>query len=141
MVFEIKPYEGVGKLHFGMSSLEVKAVLGEPSDTFFKTPLDTVETEHYEKGNLFIYYKESNNIEAIEFYSPAQVQFEDIQLFELSYEALKTFLLKFDPALEIEVDGSTSYKLGIEAYAPNADEDNILAVESIIIFESGYYEQ
>lgn len=141
MTFDIRPYEGVGKLYFGMDSVEIKKVLGEPSNTFFKTPLDTLETERYENENLFIYYKEPSNIEAIEFYPPSQVVFDGIKLFELSYEALKTFLLKLDSELEIEVDGLTSYKLGIGAYAPNADDDSSLAVESIIVFEKGYYEE
>jgi hypothetical protein len=141
MTFDIRPYEGAGKLYFGMTSVEVRKVLGEPSNTFFKTSSDTLETERYEHDNLFIYYKEPSNIEAIEFYSPSQVIFDGIKLFELSYEALKTLLLKLDSELEIEVDGLTSYKLGIGAYAPNADEDGSLAVESIIIFEKGYYEE
>jgi hypothetical protein len=141
MRFEIRPYEGAGKLHFGMRALEVKGLLGEASDSFFKLPSDILASEQYETENLFIYYKEPGNVEAIEFYPPAKVFLESTELFSLSYEELKTLLLTLDPELEVEVDSLTSYRLGIGAYTPNAEEDSPLPAESIIAFEKGYYEE
>ena len=140
MIFEISPYVGAGKISFGMSPLQVKEILDDTPSSFLKVTSDSTSSEHYERESLFIYYKEPLMVEAIEFYSPANIVFKYKRLLELSYTELKGFLLNLDPELEIEADSLTSYKLGIGAYTSNADEDTSLSVESIIVFEKDYYE-
>ena len=79
-------------------------------------------------------------MEAIEFSEPENPMFESQSLFRLSFDNLKKLLQSKDQNLEVETDSLTFYKLGVDAYAPDADKDENFPVESVMVFEKGYYD-
>lgn len=139
MSFLISTFVGAGSINFGMSPIEVRALLGGSFKSFKRTPNAEYPCDYYESLGVFVYYKLPGVVEAVEFAEPADPEFDGRSLFKLSFDDLKAMLLGKDKSLEIESDSLTSYKLGIGAYAPDADEDSSLPAESIIAFEDGYY--
>lgn len=140
MNFSIIPFEGVGTIKFGMTSDQVRAELGSDFKSFKRTPDSVLPCDYYEALGVFIYYKLPSVVEAIEFADPANPELEKTGLLGMSFNEVSNFLAAKDPSLEIQLDSLTSYNLGISVYAPNADEDPNLLIESILLFENGYYD-
>ena len=140
MSFLITSYVGAGNIKFGMTSGEVRFLLGKNFKAFKRTPSSELPCDFYESLGVFVYYKLPGIVAAIEFSDPAEPEFSGEKLFHLSFDELKRSLLVRDKKLEIAVDSLISYSLGIGAYAPDADEDSSLPAESVIAFEKGYYD-
>lgn len=138
MEFLIKSYVGVGEIRLGMTQKNIQEILNEKPRRFKKFIDDEYETDAYKY--FYVYYKSTGICEAIEFFSPAKVKFNDVFLLELPYKEVKEYFLKIDKDVEIEEDGLTSYKYGIGIYAPDAVVEPQKKAEGIIIFEKGYYE-
>lgn len=135
MRYIIRPYKGVGNITFGMTSKEIEMCIKEHPEKFMKSKNDLYMTDMYQ--DFFVYYKVSGECEAIEFINHAQVLFQDIPLFQYSYDQVETMFKRIDTELQIDNDGFVSYKYGVGIYAPYK-EDNL--IESIIVFERGYYD-
>lgn len=140
MSFPIVSYKGAGVIEFGMTREQVRKLLGGDFYSKKRTTMDDLPYDRFESLGIFVYYKLPGEVEAIEFISPASPVFDNQNLLALSYNDFKKFLIAKDPNLEIEIDSLTSYSLGIGAYTPDADEDPSWPVESVIVFEKGYYD-
>ncbi|VEE61138.1 Uncharacterised protein [Shewanella putrefaciens] len=140
MDFSIIPFEGVGSIKFGMTPKQVRTNLGSGFKSFKRTPDSVLPCDYYEALGVFIYYKLPSVVEAIEFAEPANPELDKAGLLTMSFNEVHNFLAAKDPSLEIQSDSLTSYNLGISVYAPNADEDPNLLIESILLFENGYYD-
>jgi hypothetical protein len=139
MKFNIKAYSSIGTIKFGMRQSEVRNLLGTNYKSFKRTPASEYPCDYFKSLGVFVYYKKSGVVEAVEFATPAEPSFEGKDLLNLSYDDLRNFFQSKDANLEIEPDSLTSLLLGISAYTPDADENPQLPAESIIAFESGYY--
>lgn len=136
MGYVIRPYKGVGNIIFGMTSEEIEMCVKEHPKKFMKTKDALYTTDKYQ--DFFVYYKAPGKCEAIEFINHAQVLFQDIPLFQYSYDEAEIMFKGIDAELQIDNDGFVSYKYGVGIYAPyKGDED--AQIESIIVFERGYY--
>ena len=133
----IKPYKGAGQVNFGMTRDEVAFTLRETPESFKKSEEDLFETDAF--SSCFVYYKEPGICEAIEFIEPAKIKFIDVSLFEIPYREIEAYFLKQDKDIEIDESGFTSYKFGVGIYAPLAYDSPDDRIESVIIFEKGYY--
>lgn len=80
MQFYIVLFEGTDILKFGMTSEEVKAVLGKNPQLFKKNQFDVYMTEDY-KDICHVFYNESGCV-AFEFFSPSQVFYQNTQLID-----------------------------------------------------------
>lgn len=138
MKFSIEPYVGVGKIKLGMNQEDIHEVLNEEPSRFKKFQDDEYETEAYE--NFYVYYKKNGTCEAIEFFSPANVMLNGINLLELPFKDIEKYFLKIDENVVIEETGLTSYKYGVGIYAPYALDEPLEKAEGVIVFEKGYYE-
>lgn len=139
MSYPIKSFTGAGPIEFGMTIEQVRNVMGDDFVSFKRTPAADIPNHHYRSLGLIINYRLPGVVKAIEFASPADPEFDDIHLLAISYNELKKLLIARDPDLEIEIDGLTSHKLGIGAYAPHAADEPNSPVEAIIVFEKDYY--
>lgn len=139
MIFLVKPREGVTGVKFGMLPDEVRRAIGEEWKSFKRTPTSEYPCDYFESLGVFVYYKASGETEAIEFATPAQVMHEGTDLLQLPFDQLTDLLQKQDGSLEVESDGITAYGLGVGAYAPSSADEPTAKVESIIVFEEGYY--
>ncbi len=76
MIFDVRPYEGVGPLVLGMSPEGVHAVLGAPLRSGVREG-ERVETYR----DFTLAYSAANRLIEAAFSSPADVRFEDTNLF------------------------------------------------------------
>jgi hypothetical protein len=139
MDFEIKPLQGAGILRFGMDVVEVRSLLGGQWKSFKKTPNASYPCDHFLDANVFAYYKESGILEALEFYDGASPLLNGTSLIGLKATDARNILEGFDKLLEFDSDSITSHSLGVGVYAPGWEDEEGGIVESVIIFEEGYY--
>ena len=81
MKYEIFKYKGFNNVQFGTSRAELHRLLGEPLDSFRKTPFEVYDTDNY--NSFFVYYRKPDVVEAFEF-------FGEIDLLYQGYSLLKT---------------------------------------------------
>lgn len=139
MSFLISSFAGVGDIKFGMFPSEVRGILGDGFKSFKRTPNAEYPCDYYELLGIFVYYKLNGMVEAVEFTNLSELKLGCHSLFNLPFNDLMRLLANLDQNLEVEPDSLVSYQLGISLYAPNADENPSLPVESILVFEEGYY--
>lgn len=97
-------------------------------------------TDGYDEIGINIYYDSADKTKALEFYEPAQVAFNGIEIFNISASEAYKLMASLDKDIAIDGDGLTSFKFGIGFYEPNYEEEPFLPVEAIIIFIEGYYD-
>lgn len=135
--FIINPHIGAGVLVLGMTPDEIQKVL-DFYPKKFRRYKEEVESENY--GFCFIYYKKPNLCEAMEFTCPATVSFIGKNLLDIPYNEALEFVKKYDSDLQCDLDGFKSYKFGFGVYAPVAFMEPQEPVQSVIVFEKGYYD-
>lgn len=100
MDFVIKPYLGVGPILLGMTSQQIEQVLSLKPEKFKKYEDDEFETDVYDFCN--VYYKSPGICEAIEFFSPAQVRLNGVNLLGKPFNAIKKLFMEIDETTVIE---------------------------------------
>lgn len=140
-MFEITPYVGAGLIKFGMKREEVRKLMSEYEPRVsWETSYSEPTIDRYDKAGVNVHYDSTDKVIALEFYEPAHVVFNGIELSKLpAYEAYK-LMASLDKDIAIDGDGLTSFKFGIGFYEPNYEEKPFLPVEAIIIFIEGYYD-
>jgi hypothetical protein len=136
----ITSQKGVGRLLFGMSAAQVRALLHARFKSFKRSLDAAYPSDHFADLGLFANYDITGRLEAIELASPAAPQLYGINLLGMAFEQAVKYLKSKDPQLEREVDGAISLTLGISLYAPHAAKDPKLPSESVLVFAPGYYD-
>ncbi|MEJ2816140.1 hypothetical protein [Caulobacter sp. CCG-8] len=136
MRFPINPQTGVGPLRFGMLRDQVRSVLAVPVEIFRRTPKD-VEADLFKSLGAFAYYDGNGALEAVEFFSPAKVTFNELDILNTSASELIGEMSEVDPDLECEGSGFTSRSFGFGVWS---EDDSELPPQSVIVFAPGYYE-
>jgi len=137
---DIHPFEGVGKLQFGMVPEEVRFHVGCEYKSFKRTPVSEFPCDHFLAEGLFAYYTAKGTLEALEFSQTASVWWHGLDLLQTPVSKIRGLLEAQDKQLEFEMDGVTSFDLGIGVYAPSVVEDPDGFPESVIVFKEGYYD-
>lgn len=140
MNFNFEPYHAVGLIEFGMKRADIRNLLGIPEKSFFRSEASKAPLDKFSSFGFFIYYDESDRMEALEAWSDAKIIFNDLDLFQLNMEELFEELQKIDENLQVDSDGIISLKFGIGAWHPYFDKRWKEPFESIIFFRKGYYE-
>jgi hypothetical protein len=138
MTFEIKPYVGVGFIKFGMKREEVRKCFNNQFDEFKKTPFSETLTDDF--GCCHAYYKKQDTCEAVEFFEEAELTIDGKMIFGKPYSEIKAMFEAMDNSLDFNGEGFTSFKYGVGVYAPYAQDKPDEAIESVIVFEKGYYD-
>lgn len=140
-MFEITPYVGASLIKFGMKREEVRKVFSEYEPrAFWRNSYSESATDGYDEIGINIYYDSADKTKALEFYEPAQVAFNGIEIFNISASEAYKIMASLDKDIAIDGDGLTSFKFGIGFYESNYEEEPFLPVEAIIIFIEGYYD-
>jgi hypothetical protein len=138
--YKIHPNIGVNDLRFGMTVFEVRRLLNGDFESFKRNIYSGYPCDYFLKLNCFAYYKSSGLLEALEFVDDANLLFAGERLLNAAAADAKKALESVDKSVEMDFDGATSYLLGIGFYAPGWDDDDTVKVESVIVFEKGYYD-
>lgn len=139
MKYRLKPYKGAGQIKLGMTSKQIKRIMGAEPKYIQRGSADGYQTERYD--GFFVEYKAPGVCKAIEFYNDVDVIFKGKWLFNMSYGKIMALFKSNDKDVEFSNSGLTSYKYGISVYAPFAKEDLITKPEGIMVFEKGYYDK
>lgn len=139
-LYTIDPYIGVGSIRFGMSIEEVRQVLAAPVQTFWKSETSEIPTDAFDTLGIHVYYKLPGICVAIEFWgSQANPTFQEQSFLKRPYRELEAWFREIDSDIEVDNSGLTSFKFGIGLYAPGDLYNPYQLVESVIVFEYGYY--
>ena len=129
---EIEPYERVGNIKFGSERETVRKDNGNFKE-FRKSRFSKNSTDDF--ASFHVFYSEDDRVEAVEFFRESNLYFHDIQLFSQSYGDLKTRLNALDSNITEDESGIIYTTLGFSVYSPDGEQ-----VESILVFEKGYYD-
>lgn len=140
MIYNIKPYEGVGELKFGMTRSEIEKIIGEKPLQIKKTPFSKTKTDVFQNYGMHIYYNLMEQCEAIEFGTPATVTFNEEELLNQTYKMVEQKIKRIDSELAYDETGFISYKLGIGVFVPTLKKSKNEKVQGVIVFEKGYYD-
>ena len=77
--WQIDSFESVGPIAFGETRDTIRSVLGSGFRSFRKTQ-DENETDAYDSLGVHIYYDDSNCVEFVELFTPAEPSFESVSL-------------------------------------------------------------
>jgi hypothetical protein len=138
MNFEIVPYVGIGCIKFGMKREEVRKCFDNQYEEFKKTPFSETLTDDF--GGCHVFYKKQDTCEAIECFEESNVMMDGKKIIGMPYAEIKAMFEEIDNSLEFNDAGFTSFKYGTGVYAPFAQDRPSEPVESVIVFEKGYYE-
>ncbi len=138
---EILPFVGVGLIRFGMPQPEVRRVMdGGSFEVFKRNPSSDLLSDYYYDIGMFVYYGEDECVRALEFHEPADVIFKGVEILNVTAERAYSIVSSLDKGTEVDEDGLRSIGLGVGFYAPNYEDDPMLPVEGVIVFERGYYD-
>lgn len=97
-------------------------------------------SDHYDEIGFFVYYDNKRRVEALEFYEPANIFLNKVNLLKIQAVDAYDLVCSLDKDAVINSDGLTSFKLGVGFYAPYYSENSLYPVESVIVFKQGYYD-
>jgi hypothetical protein len=124
-----------------MSRITIHSILGSISsfEEFYRTSGNHVPSDIFKSLGLIVNYNENYLCEALEFFAPAELFFDDIVLLDVSYKDIFNYFLRKDPKIEEDDSGFITPKYGIGAYAPYKADDPLEKIESVIVFKRNYY--
>jgi hypothetical protein len=138
---EIQYYHGVLGLAFGMTPDQVRATLGDNFQSYQKAPTSEMPTDAFDSLGIHVFYKAPGHCEAIELFAPADPTLQGKPLIGQPFSVVRDRVQALDSSVEIDETGLISQKLGIGLYAPFAADAPEDPVESVIVFEQGYYDR
>jgi hypothetical protein len=125
----LNPYEGVGNIKIGMTKDDISNVLNITPKTFMKSEDEFVD----DFKMMHVYYNDQHKSIAFEIFPEIEVKFKGINLTKNKIEIVKKAFEKYDNNIEVDEYGFTSYKYGFNIYGDSEE------VESLFVFENGYY--
>ena len=122
-MYKIELTKSVNGLPFDSSRQKVHQTFGKPIKSFRKSPLSKSYTDDY--GAFHVYYTPDNQMEAVEFFSGAELELFGKPL-PWDYGMIKTWLLQLDPKAEADAVGITAPSYGVSMYGPNGKAETLL---------------
>jgi hypothetical protein len=122
-----------------MNSNAIRQAMRSPHVSFFKSSSSKMPTDAFLDHSVHVFYNSEGLCEAVEFYGDVEVTLNLQPLLRVPYSVIWKYLASLDPQLDEDAAGFTSYGVGIGVYAPDRVEHPNEAVESVIVFEKGYY--
>lgn len=139
MELDLRSYDGLGAIRFGMRRDQVRGAVGAPVRTFRKTPDATTLVDAFDNEGIYVYYDAQDLCEAVEVASPAIPILEGQTLLGKPFAELRDWLRTLDPDIEVDESGLTAPTVGLGLYAPSAQKAPNEPVDGVIVFRRGYY--
>ena len=132
---EIRPFEGLGDLRFGMSRRDVRALLGQEFRSFKKTPLADSLTDAYAQYGLHLYYDGQDRLELVEAFRPCVPIFQGVELLGPRKVVPDRLREAGAGGPRRDSDGDFFDDLGFALYSPGD------MVEGVSVYRKGYYDK
>jgi hypothetical protein len=114
--WEIRPFEGVGPLSFGMKRNEVRSTVREEPRPFRKALSEGKLTDAYEKPIFHAHFDDADCLEFVEFGEPSAVTLNGQRIFALEPTTAEKYIRLFDHELSVDDEGFDSFSLGITVF-------------------------
>src|SRR5262245_38903685 len=118
--WEIRPFEGVGPVLFGMTRQEVQAALGRNPRAFRKVPSEKQLTDVYDTIGLYAYFDDDDRLEYVELTDLRVLSLYGESLFGPLMKAVENRMRAFDVDVVPNDEGFDCFGIGISVYAPSA---------------------
>jgi hypothetical protein len=140
--FLIDPHQGVGPLRFGMTRVEVAAIMKEKPYVRDLRDEGGELTEMFQDVKVQVIYDRHERAAAVQLVRKlAGVVYPPAIRMDGAYDDVLAWAKKADPNLTIERERFRSDALGIVAEAKNQDSgDEIRHLELVLVFRPRYYE-
>ena len=139
MRYKIYPYVGVGLIRFGMTREQVREAVQCDASPFSKTLSSKEPADGFDPLGMSVYYKPPGLCVAVEFWDPTLSPIlHNKALLDQPFEEVRHWLCELDPNLTCTVGGVISFKFGV-GITENVDLHG--HPESVIVFETGYYDE
>lgn len=140
--FEILPYVSVGPIQLGMAQAVVRDALGVEAESFMKSKDSEYPTDAFDTLHIHVYYRRPGVCEAVEFFGNGAVPtFQGQRFLGRPYSEVEHWVKHVDPDVKLLDTGLTSLKFGFGLFTPDAAREPDRPVESLIVFERGYYDK
>jgi len=135
LIWEIKPYVGMGQLEFGMTKEKTRALLNAEFVSFKKTSSQVNLTDDYRILNFHLYFDNNDELNFIEAFRKCDVMYEGMRFLNRDVEqVLSEARTKSLGYRRVPKQGCCYFDdLGVVMYVP----ENI--VEIISIYKRNYY--
>lgn len=139
MIFDIEPTAGIRGLPLGSPRAAVREFFGTDPQVFRRTPSGN-PADYWAQEGVFAYYDGADNLEALEFASPAEPKLDGERLTGAAMKQATAFLMSLDPAVSVEEGGASvhSTRLGVAIWCPTPEERGA-SVESVLVARGAYF--
>lgn len=131
--WEVRPYQGVGVIDFGMTREEVRKIMKEKYEE--EAGIDN-GADNFFDTSIFVHYDEEGKSEAVVIWED-EVVYNDNRFVEKTFKDIIDFLSENDTdATTGDFTGILSPKLGLYFYTelPKEDEE----IKYVVVFKKGY---
>ena len=142
--FDIRPFDGVGPVKFGMTKQDFAHLFTHVYTSFFKVTTNKYRSDHNEYVGLIVHYDDEGKIEEIEIlpnpqYTDTKLYFDGTEITHFTMDDAWKFFKKRAKDWQKDTYGYTSRKLGIAIYRHNWESKND-PVDSYYIWKHGVWE-
>jgi hypothetical protein len=137
----INPYIGIGDIKLGMTRPQIRDTLNSSFESFTRSQYSEMPEDYFPDLGIFIEYKQPGICKSIKVVAPFNPIWRGKQLLASPFSELSQWFLEIDSERELNDTGFTSFKYGIELYAPYYDEEPDCLAECIMLFNRGYYDR
>ncbi len=131
--WEVRPYQGVGVIDFGMTRDQVRKIMKEEYGE--EVSIDN-GSDHFFDASIFVHYDKEGQAEAVVIWED-MVSYKENRFVEKTFKDIIEFLSENDTdSTTGDFTGILSPKLGLYFYTelPHEDEE----VKYVVVFKQGY---
>jgi hypothetical protein len=137
----IKPYVGVGDILLGDTAEQIRSIIREPFRSMKKTPSSVLPSDQFLGTGIIVYYKPPGAAQSIELTPPANpVLFDDKQLLGERVQVVREWLSRHSQETVLDKSSTAYLDVGISLYSSTGISRDESVVESVGVFERGYYD-
>lgn len=137
---DILPNRGVGLVSLGMSTSEVRRVLGGPSREFVRSQYSPCVEWDYQGRGLNVIFDRRGSCAGVLLTPPSNPTLDGNRLLGVGAAAAWETVRRLDPSARVEDGSLTSARLGVSIYAPDVDEEPAAPAYSVLVFRHDYFE-
>jgi hypothetical protein len=135
--WEIRPFEGIGPISFGMSRSALRESLGNGFHSLWKSRKAPFEVDAYDTLDLHFYHDSGATLRYIEAFRETQAHLGHVRLFADPFSSIIAAISQGETPFALDTSGCDFVELGLTIYTPLPDR----RVESIGLFRRDKMEQ
>ena len=140
MEFDIKPYEGIGPIKFGMDRADVRKTLIAPYNEYKQSQYAHNTSDAFDNIGVTVHYDETDKCESVSIWLKHKVSFKGDSFFNKPAKQIIKWFNKIDKLATVGDENIlTSIKHGIAVGFDEPIEDPNSKVNSIIVFNLKIY--